>query len=192
MKHGWDKMKKVFRVIRLYVLFVGVACLGVGLYAKCYTDLLDLSVKAIEENRLDMIGLEEAKKNLFADKALVTYNMGVRACRAGNLKNASTCFYDVIRDGSEAPDILKQKAYYNLGNVFVRWNLPKKAGEMYRNALRLDPDDWEAKYNLERLYVFYPMAFPDEKEQASLEQEPGANKDDQGQMGLHGDEQPDI
>lgn len=186
-------MKKVFRIIRLYVLLVGVVWLGVGLYVRCYTDLLDVSVKAIKENRLDMIGLEEAKKNLFADKALIFYNMGVRAYRAGNLKNASTHFYDVIRDGSEAPDALKEKAYYNLGNVFTQLELPKEAGEMYRNALRLDPNDWEAKYNLERLYVFYPMAFPDESEEkeASLEQEPG-DQDDRGQWGQASPSIPDI
>jgi hypothetical protein len=70
--------------------------------------------------------------------------------------------------------------------------MPKKAAEMYRESLRLDPTDWESKYNLERLYVFYPMAFPDEGSQASLNQEPGDQKDKKNQTGRYGADRPDI
>jgi hypothetical protein len=63
---------------------------------------------------------------------------------------------------------------------------------MYKESLRLDPKDWESKYNLERLYVFHFEAFPGEGNQTSLDQQPGDEKSNQNQMGRSGAEQPDI
>jgi tetratricopeptide (TPR) repeat protein len=179
------------RKIRLYMLIFGVLCLSYGIYQKFwYSDRIKEAVKTIEANRLDQQHLEEARKTLFKSKDLIAYNMGVRAYRAKNPKQASEHFYDVVRNSRDS--FRKKRAYYNLGNILVQLELPKKAAEMYRQSLRLDPTDWESKYNLERLYVFYPMAFPDDNEQASLNQEPGDEEGDKSQMGKHGAGKPDI
>jgi tetratricopeptide (TPR) repeat protein len=179
------------RSIRVYLVIIGGLCLSLGIYQKYwYSDLIGEAAKAIEENRLDQQYLEKATESPFASEELISYNMGVRAYRADNLKKASQHFYDVIRKGGDS--FRKQRAYYNLGNLLVRMDLPKKAAQMYRESLRLDPTDWESKYNLERLYVFYPMAFPDDGSQASLEQEPGDKKGDEHRMGDYGVGQPDI
>lgn len=178
------------RSIRAYLIIAGVICLSYGIYQKCwYADELGEAVKAIEENRLDQQGLEKANESLFASEDLITYDMGVRAYRANNLEKASTDFYRVIEKSHDSS--LKKRAYYNMGNILVQLNLPKKAAEMYRESLRLDPTDWECKYNLERLYVFYPMAFPDEGSQASLKPEP-EDEGDKSKMGRYGPDKPDI
>jgi tetratricopeptide (TPR) repeat protein len=179
------------RKIRLYLLIVGGLLLFYGIYQKYwYSDLIGKALRTIEANRLDEQYLEKAEKGVLASKDLIAYNMGVRAFRAKNLKKASEHFYRVIQE-SDNP-YRKKRAYYNLGNILVELHLPKKAAEMYRESLRLDSTDWESKYNLERLYVFFPMAFPDESEQASLNPEPGDKKGDQQQTGKHGSERPDI
>ena len=179
------------RTIRVYFLIIGVLSLSYGVYQKdWYSDFIGKAVKAIEANRLDQQYLDKAKESFFAQKDLISYNMGVRAYRSNNLKKASEYFYDVIRKSDDSSR--KKRAYYNLGNILVRLKLPKKAAEMYGESLRIDPDDWESKYNLERLYVFYPMAFPNDKKQASLDQEPGEKKSNNGQMGYIGPDQPDI
>ena len=179
------------RSIRAYLIIIGALCLCCGIYQKYwYSDLIGEAAKAIEENRLDQQYLEKANESLFASEELIAYNMGVRAYRANNLKKASQHFYGVIRKSHDS--LKKKRAFYNLGNILVRLDLPKKAAEMYRESLRLDPTDWEGKYNLERLYVFYPKAFPDEGAQASLEPEPGEEKVDKSQMGQSGLDRPDI
>jgi len=181
----------LLRSIRVYLIIVGGLCLSCGIYEKYwYSDLIGEATKAIEENRLDQQYLEKARGSLFASEELISYNMGVRAYRANNLKKASEHFYNIIRTCRDSRR--KKRAYYNLGNILVRLELPKKAAEMYRESLRLDPTDWESKYNLERLYVFYPMAFPDEGSQASLEPEPRDKKGDENQMGQYGAGRPDI
>jgi len=179
------------RKIRIYLLIVGGLCLSYGIYLKYwYSDPIGEAVKAIETNRLDQQHLDKAKESLFASEDLIAYNMGVRAYRANNLKKASEHFYDVIRRSQDP--FRKSRAYYNLGNILVQLELPKQAAQMYLESLRLDPTDWESKYNLERLYVFYPMAFPDERRKASLDPEPGDKKGDEKQMGRYGVEKPDI
>ena len=177
--------------IRLYLLLLGGVCLCFGIYQKYwYSDLVQNGAQSIEANRLDEQHLEEAKKGLFASDGVVVYNLGVRAYRADNLRKACEYFYEVIRNSPNTSQ--KKLAYYNLGNVLVQLELPVKAAEMYRESLRLDPTHWESKYNLERLYVFYPKTFSDESNKASLEQEPEKKEDDKGQRGHTGSESPDI
>jgi tetratricopeptide (TPR) repeat protein len=185
------KVMAWIRSFRVCFLILGGLCLSYGIYQKCwYSDLLDKALKSMETNRLDHQYLEQAKASFFSRKALVLYNMGLRAYQANNFKNASGHFYDVIHGGQD--QLVRQRSYYNLGNILVQLELPKRAAEMYKESLRLDPTDWESKYNLERLYVFYPMAFPDEKGQASLEQEPGDEESEEAQKGQSGPERPDI
>jgi Ca-activated chloride channel family protein len=185
------KVFDILRKLRVIMLLLGGLCLSYGIYQKYwYSDLVRKAVGSIEANRLDQQYLEEAKKGLFSSDGLIAYNMGVRAYRASNLKKASEHFYEVIRNSHDSSR--KKHAYYNLGNIFVELELPQKAAEMYKESLRLDPKDWESKYNLERLYVFYNEAFPGEGQQTSLEQEPGNEKSDKGQRGVIGGEKPDI
>ena len=185
------KALDAIRKVRLYMLILGTLCLSYGIYEKYwYSDLVLNATKSIEANRLDEQHLEEAKKGLFSSDGLIAYNMGVRAYRANNLKKASEYFYAVIQNSQDSSQ--KRRAYYNLGNILVELELPQKAAEMYRESLRLDPTDWESKYNLERLYVFYPQTFSGDNNQASMEQEPGSDKNEQGQKGQTGLEPPDI
>lgn len=179
------------RKIRIYLVILGAMFLSFGIYQKYwYSDLIANAVHAIESNQLDQQNLEQAKKSLLSSEGLISYNMGVRAFHAKNLKKASTHFYDVLQKSKDPSQ--KKLAYYNLGNILVLLDLPKKAAEMYQESLRIDPDIWESKYNLERLYVFYPSVFPNEGKQASLDQEPGDQKGDRNQMGRPGKGQPDI
>ena len=179
------------RSIRIYLLITGALCLSFGIYQKYwYSDLIEDAVKAMESNQLDQQYLEQAQKSFLSSDGLISYNMGVQAFQANNLKKASVHFYDVIKNSKDADQ--KKRAYYNLGNILVLLELPKKAAEMYQESLRIDPNIWESKYNLERLYVFYPSVFPKEGEQASLDQEPGDKKGDKKQLGRPGQGQPDI
>lgn len=173
------------------MLVLGGLCLSFGIYQKYwYSDLIGSAVESIEANQLDHQYLEEAKEGLFSSDDLIAYNMGVRAYRADNLKKAGEHFYEVIRNSQNS--LQKKHAYYNLGNILVQLELPRKAAEMYKESLRLDPDDWESKYNLERLYVFYLEAFPGEGQQTSLNQEPGKDERDEHRTGRSGAEKPDI
>lgn len=86
--------------------------------------------------------------------------------RAGNADAAMNGYKEVIQ-GNRVD--LKVAAFYNLGNLYMReaqmqekedpsQSLPlvELAKQSYRNALRIAPRDWNARYNLERALRMAP------------------------------------
>jgi mxaK protein len=90
--------------------------------------------------------------------------------------------YDALIQDEDSADVAKD-ALFNLGNMYVRQatgegssgpvrSLPllEQAKQRYRQLLRTSPDDWDARYNLERALWLAPEAAqgadePDVKEQ---------------------------
>ena len=94
----------------------------------------------------------------------------VRLARAGALARAEAhdaafkAYSGVIRSGEL--DALGCQALFNLGNMYLRQGLAQGTGEAlplvelakqrYRDLLRAKPDDWDARYNLERALRLAP------------------------------------
>ncbi len=95
--------------------------------------------------------------------------------QTGNVGEAIR-LYSSLRNARD-PD-LRSRAFHNLGTIYLRdgakrWNargvldyahvstLVELAKENYQEALRLNPDDWDARYNLE--YAFRITPPPKEK-----------------------------
>jgi Ca-activated chloride channel family protein len=87
----------------------------------------------------------------------VRYNYGTALLRLGRYQEAQVQLQQATR---EAEAELKQRAHYNLGNRFLEqarknpqaegtMQLLDAAVESYKHALRLDPNDMDAKWNLE-------------------------------------------
>jgi tetratricopeptide (TPR) repeat protein len=74
------------------------------------------------------------------------YNAGNAYHRQGNLEAAAAQTQQSIR-ATEGE--LAQNSYYNLGNSYFKAEDWPAAIEAYKEALRLNPDDQQAKYNLE-------------------------------------------
>ena len=94
----------------------------------------------------------------------------VRLARAGALAGAGAydaafkAYSGVIRSGET--DALGRQALFNLGNMYLRQGQAQGPGEAlplielakqrYRDLLRATPDDWDARYNLERALRLAP------------------------------------
>lgn len=74
------------------------------------------------------------------------YNAGNAFHRQGNLESAAAQSKQAIRS---AEGELAQNSYYNLGNTYFRAEDWEAAIEAYKEALKLNPEDEQAKYNLE-------------------------------------------
>jgi tetratricopeptide (TPR) repeat protein len=175
------KWLRLRTAVTVGLLLVGTTLGFLGWYQKRgYLDLMASGARATQEARFDNLDFERAERNLFGAKDLIAYNRGVRATAAGRFAAAAGHFQEVISQSQSS--ILRAKAYYNLGNLLVLRGNPKEAAEMYREALRLDPSDWEAKSNLEILYAQVPG---EERANASLTQarEPGEPGDETGRSG---------
>jgi hypothetical protein len=92
-----------------------------------------------------LAAFEEARKERPDDPA-VEFNRGDALAKLGRVDEAKAAFQRVAE--SNRPD-LKQKAHYNLGNLYATTGKRKEALQEYRRALKLDPTDALARHNFE-------------------------------------------
>lgn len=76
------------------------------------------------------------------------YDTGVCAYKVEDYEHAIT-YFNRVTQSEKASDQLKHDAYYNCGNALAMLSELKKAADAYEQALLYDPDDQNAKDNLE-------------------------------------------
>ncbi|MHB2147614.1 tetratricopeptide repeat protein [Calditrichota bacterium LG25] len=74
------------------------------------------------------------------------FNKGNALYKLKKYKEAIEAYQKVV--GSENLN-LSARAFYNIGNCYFQENKLKESIEAYKKALELNPDDYQAKYNLE-------------------------------------------
>lgn len=83
----------------------------------------------------------------------------------GEIEAAEAVFERLVREKIDAP--VSRSARFNLANVYLRAgiaeadpgrsrSLVELAKQRYRDLLRIDPADWDARYNLERALSLVP------------------------------------
>ena len=103
--------------------------------------------KAFEKKQYDQAELayrkarEEAKDPVKPD-----FNLGDALYKQKKYNKAATNFLSVA--GKTNENIKKADAFYNLGNTMIQTGKIDESIEAYKNALRLNPGDRDAKYNL--------------------------------------------
>ena len=76
------------------------------------------------------------------------YDTGVCSYKVGDFEHAIS-YFDHVTQSDGASDDLKHDAHYNCGNAHAMLSDFKQAAQEYERALLYDPDDQEAKDNLE-------------------------------------------
>ena len=76
-----------------------------------------------------------------------TFNLGDAMYEQENYEESNKLFSEVVERSTDASQ--KAAAYYNIGNTFMKENKFQESVDAYKNSLRLNPDDANAKYNLE-------------------------------------------
>jgi Ca-activated chloride channel family protein len=79
--------------------------------------------------------------------------------------------------GEESQQALDQHSYYNLGNTFFQAQQFEPAIQAYKEALRLNPDDLEAKQNLELALRQLQQQQEQDQEQRSEDQQSEEQQD---------------
>lgn len=109
------------------------------------------------------------------------YNAANTHYRQDDFQAAQQRLLGVLQSAGES---LAEFIYYNLGNAFFQTGQFDQAIESYKQALRLDPDDMDAKYNLE-------LALQQKEEQESQEESQEENQQQEEQEEQEQQEQPD-
>jgi Ca-activated chloride channel family protein len=98
-----------------------------GLYEQALSGFVDLQVERPEDPE-------------------VALNLGSVHYHMRNYEEADRAFFGATLSTDEG---LKEQALYNLGNSAFRQGRLEEAVELYKAALEMDPDDEDAKFNLE-------------------------------------------
>jgi Ca-activated chloride channel family protein len=120
------------------------------------------------------------------------YNIGNTQYRIRNFTEAEEAYWGVVNAGD--PD-QRQKALYNLGNAAYRKGKHEEAVAHYKQALDLDPEDEDARFNLEFVREELKRRLNEAREREQKEQQkseegqtcqrpqpqPGESKQDQQQ-----------
>jgi len=110
------------------------------------------------------------------------YNLANTHYKMNNYEEAVKNYQDV---GATAQDIqLEEKSLYNIGNALYRQGKLEEAIEYYKKALELDPDDQDAKYNLEfvREEIKRRLNQAKEREQQQEEEKQSCEQEQEGEQ----------
>lgn len=92
---------------------------------------------------------------------------------------------------AEKDPAFRSRAFYNLGNALYRAGQTDKAIDAYKQALRLNPKDQDAKFNLELLNKKKDSPKPDEKKDQQKQDKNQDKNQQQQQQGGGGENQKD-
>ena len=110
----------------------------------------------------------------------LSYNVGNAYIKSREFDEAVE---NLLRAAAEGDDSLAQKSLFNLGNAYYEGLQFEKAVEAYRESLRINPGDMDAKYNLElafnRLQRFSPTGESEQVKQQLEEQNPEDNPEEE-------------
>ncbi len=137
-------------------------------------------IKQYEAGEFEEAG-ESFARALEADpgNATLTFNRGTALYRQQDFAEAAEAFASAAEGGGEEPG---RDAAYNLGNSQFSAGDYQSAIEAYKQALRLDPDDAEAKYNLELALRKQEEQQQEQEQQEQQQEEDQPQEDEQEQQ----------
>lgn len=93
-----------------------------------------------------------------SSNAVALYNLGAAHFKSGNMESAKTAFQQAISHSGDKK--LKQRAWYNLGVTHIKEKEMEQGIEALKEAVKLDPTDENARYNLQKALTSRQMPPP--------------------------------
>jgi len=155
--------------------------------------------KVLEGNKLFAEEKYDEANNKYRDASIddpqsskIHFNLGDTQYKKKKYEEALEEFGKVL---STDDIMLQSKAYYNMGNTLYRMNKLPESILQYTQALKYNPDDIDAKYNLE--YVRRKLKDQAEKQQGEnqqqqqKQQQQNENKDEKEKQEQEQQQKPD-
>lgn len=141
----------------------------------------DRAIRAAQRN--DWHHAKQMLKNLLvhhADQPDVLYDAGVASYKTGEFDTAHA-YFNASAQCADAHPHLKEQAYFNSGNSLVQVNKLDQAIEQYEKVLALNPDNAQARHNLEQIKKKKEEQQKKEQEEQNKKQNQKPNKDQNDQ-----------
>jgi len=127
---------------------------------------------------------ENFQKALLIEPTMTTgaFNHADALYKQNNYQEAVQRFQTIAEESKDKK--IKSNAYHNLGNALLKSNKIKESIEAYKNALRINPEDDQTRYNL--AYAMKKLKQQQNKDQQNKDQQ---NKDQQNKDQQNKDQQ---
>jgi len=132
-----------------YKIFIGTLLMFICLSSNAQTDK-----KLIRHGNTDFkngkysdaeVNYRKSLDKKYSHKA--QFNLGDALYEQKNFAEAEKTFNDLIQHNTT--EEIEANAYYNLGNTYLAQEKYSEAFEAYKKTLKINPDDNDARYNLE-------------------------------------------
>lgn len=137
-------MKHPYLLIILVILLVGRAsAIPPWQAAKIGTAIKNGTWQAVEQSYRELLKANPAARDL----PLINYNLGLALLEQKKYQEAEKILTEL--SNNKIDDSLKAKTLYNLGNTLFALNKLDEAKKTFQDALLLNPDDDDARHNIE-------------------------------------------
>jgi Ca-activated chloride channel homolog len=129
-------------------------------------------IKLYHNNKFEeaSIKFEKASTNPELRK-ISSYNLGNSLYKSGKFPEASAAYLS----GTEAAQLKDPEAFHNIGNSLLQQKKYKESIEAYKNALKLNPNKDDSRYNLG--YALAKLKEEEKKNQQNKDKNKDQNKD---------------
>ena len=148
---------------------------GIPIYAQSTRSLVNEGVDLYNEQKFADAevnfkkGTEESPNNFEAK-----FNLGDAYYKQQRYDEAMKAYQSAFVDAKN--DLEKSDIYYNIGNSLLKSQKLKESIAAYKEALKLDPNDEQAKYNLS--YALNQLNNQDQNQDQNQQQQNDENKDE--------------
>lgn len=171
-------MLRVLSAALLILLLAGTAS-GLTLNDKMHGRISRGNREYDAENHEGALENYMRAQGLDSTHAVPHFNAGDALYRLGKFPEGAQEF---LRSAASPSDSIAAMSYYNLGNSMFKANDYESAVEAYRRSLLMNPDDEDAKFNLE-LAMRMMQQQEQEQEQKQDDEETGKQDQDQQEQG---------
>ncbi len=126
-----------------------------------------------KEAEVDYMKALEAKPESYRGQ----FNLGGALYKQENFEDATKLYGSLAERDVDVEE--RANSFYNLGNSFLKAEKYAESVEAYKNALRLNPDDMDAKYNME--YAKKMMQDQEQQQENQDQNQDQEKKEDQEQ-----------
>ena len=173
-------MYNTLQIQLFFVLFVLVILASKPVSAESLYDVVE------QGNKLNIEGKHDEALQAYIggqvehpENETLKYNIASTKYKSGDFEGAIEGFFDVAATSKDP--VLEQQAYYNLGNSHFRTGKLQESVEFYKKALELNPEDQEAKFNLEFVREEIKRRINEQKKQQQNQNKQCDNKQKQNQ-----------
>ena len=157
-----------FKIIK--VIFLFVCCTRMTAFAQTQNSLIRKGNQLYKQGEFDK-SLTEYEKAIKLDpeNPLANFNFGNALFRKEKWEDAQKNFENVIAKGDKS---LREQGFYNQGVSLTRQSKLEESIEAYKNALRLNPDDEDARVNLQKALLELQKKNESQQKEQKQEQKP--------------------